>query len=1008
MPAVNTPSRKRGLSVKTKTVQQGDPDAIKISQAHLKADWQLVVRLCRHALRKNSQHLRAHQMLGHALDQLYETDEALAAYRLGAALHPDNAELLINYAVALQKHGRSLEAVPIMEKVCTLKPGRVEPWLKLAQSCYPCGQHGKALEAIAKAEKLAVSLDDKLAVLNQRAIHRRELGQVREAVQDCETAIGLFPNDPSHHTNRLLFMLADPATNAEQLARAAREFAAVFEAPHKAHWPDHAERREGGPWRRLRVGFFSPDFRHHAVMYFIEGLIAQLDRRQFEVWALSLHSAEDSATERIRRHADHFEVLAHRTPDEQARMIREAKIDILIDLAGHTGGNGLIAMVRKPAPVQLSWLGYPATTGLTAIDYKLTDEVADPSGAEVLYTEQLYRLPTLYGCYRPHTRNPLWRYQPAYTVRPTPALRNGYVTFGSCNNLGKLTDEVLTLWSRILTAVPNARLLIEGKGFDRKEFADQYRERCARLGIDIARLELLTLNQARQYLTYHGIDIALDPFPQTGGTTTFDTLWMGVPVVTMEGMSFQSRMSTAILCYLGRTEWIAQSQDAYLHIAVALATDVNALDVLRQSLRREVEASVLMREDWYTRHYGEALRLMWLRWLAQNEHPGDDEAQAHLMESWLPSLPPEWAEPAEPGVGLAEGERVPLSQAHQKIQAMVDRAKAKRSDDAPTISNVILKRDWLDITNLAEKILCAVPHDPVALACLAEVEHAHGHTDFAVTYLQYAQEAILRRTQTTSESQAAPPEAEPISQPAQLRPRRARLTQPKFRFVVSTPGTQEHFFAETATGRSLLLYQGMPDIQLFLNCNNTVGLHNTFNRAIEQSRDNPAVLIIMHADIHLCDAFWREHILDSLEHFDLVGLAGNKRRVPSQPSWYFSGIKDGKLERDAVENLSGSVSHGTSWPPKMVSMYGPTRQEVKLVDGLFLVAHSQTFIDHDIRFDPLFDFHFYDLDICRQFEAKGLRIGTWDISVVHESTGGAFGSPNWLDAWQKYQQKWEN
>lgn len=225
---------------------------------------------------------------------------------------------------------------------------------------------------------------------------------------------------------------------------------------------------------------------------------------------------------------------------------------------------------------------------------------------------------------------------------------------------------------------------------------------------------------------------------------------------------------------------------------------------------------------------------------------------------------------------------------------------------------------------------------------------------------------------------------------------------PTFRLAIATRVKQEDFLTHTAIGRSLARYP-LPNINLILSFENTKGLHDTYNRAIEFSRDKPAVLLFIHDDIHLCDVFWQQRMLQALQSYDLVGLAGNKRRLPGQPSWAFVNTQ---FQWDAQENLSGSVAHGPGWPPNNVSIYGPPCQEAKLLDGLLLAAHSQTLIDHDIRFDERFNFHFYDLDICRQFEAKGLKIGTWDISVVHESKGGAFGSPEWNGSLQKYLEKW--
>ncbi|MGJ4748660.1 hypothetical protein ACQV5M_20030, partial [Leptospira sp. SA-E8] len=221
----------------------------------------------------------------------------------------------------------------------------------------------------------------------------------------------------------------------------------------------------------LRVGMLSPDFHAHAVMHFAEPLLSGLDRGQFELWAFHMGLGEDSVTERVRSHVDSFVSLHGLNPEQQARTIQAHQIDILIDLAGHTGGNGLAAMMRKPAPVQASTIGYAGTTGLTALDWWFSDGISDPPGAEPHYSERLYRLPTRWVCYRPHIRHPLRRYDPAYQVQPTPALKNDFVTFGSSNNLGKLTDEVLTLWGRILAAVPRSRLLIQGKGLEEANFA---------------------------------------------------------------------------------------------------------------------------------------------------------------------------------------------------------------------------------------------------------------------------------------------------------------------------------------------------------------------------------------------------------------------------------------------------------------------------------------------------------------------------------------------------------
>jgi len=704
-------------------------------------DWSTVVKLCRQALRKQSKHHQAHRYLGVGLHKLHRTDDALKAFKQAVVFWPDDAELLLNFSQTLMELARDYAAFPLMEKVCALRPDHYLVWLKFAQCCYRIQKHEEGYAAALKLEAMSSTDEQRALALMQKAIHRRELGQVKEAVEDCEASIALDPREIAVHTNRLLFMLADPDVLAADIRRAADEYAAVVESGVKQHWPTHSF-TDRSPWQRLKIGFLSPDFRNHSVMYFVEGLLAQLDRRQFEVVGLHLHPGSDAVTQRVKRHVDHFVELAGYNYREQVNKVESERFDILVDLAGHTGNNGLLLMVQKLAPVQVSWLGYPATTGLTAIDYKFTDEVTDPVGADDQYSEHLYRLPTLFCCYRPLIRYPLWRYQPLYQVRPAPVLQNGFITFGSCNNLGKLTDSVLALWGRILAAVPGSKLLIEGKNLEKPAFAEAYKQRCGHLGIDTSRLELVPLDSSNQYLTYHRIDIALDPFPLTGGTTTFDVLWMGVPLVSMEGDSFKSRLSTGILSYLGRTEWLARDAEDYVRIATELAADTQRLNAERMAQRWVVEQSVLMDEARFAHHFGEGLRLMWLQRLAQAQCPDDINGQSRLIESWLPSLPSEWSEPLVPGVGLAPGHRVSLAEAHQQIERLLNAAKASDAPRGVPPLTKIENPKWQQITEFAEKILDAVPNDPVALACLAEVEYAHGHTNFAVTYLKYAQDAI--------------------------------------------------------------------------------------------------------------------------------------------------------------------------------------------------------------------------------------------------------------------------
>ncbi len=707
----------------------------KLEAAFASQKWASVQQEARKIQRKDPANLLVHRVLGFALNQLGKTEDAFRAFKAGMAIWPKDAELVINYANTLIEHARYIPAYELMEKVCALRPDKAISWIKLSQVCYETQQHGRGFEAAEKAFELATEKFDKVSALTQRAIHRRELGQIKQAIQDSVDAIAIYPEFEANHTNRLLFMLADPDTDPRSITQAAREYAQVFETPIKPYWPKFEDHPKG-PWQRLKIGFLSPDFRNHAVMYFCEGLLAQLDRRQFEVFAFYLYPKEDYVTERVKRHVDHFITMSGLSLREQIAAIHDRKIDILIDMAGHTGHNGLNIMMHKPAPVQASWLGFIATTGLSAIDYYISDEFMNPFGTDSIFTETLYRLPTGTGVYRPMCRNPLWRYQPKYKTQPTPAINNGFVTFGTCNNLGKITDKVLLTWLEILTSVPRSKLLIEGKGFGKDNFKEKYIDRCLKLGFAQEQLILIPLDTANQYLTYHKIDIALDPFPLNGGTTTCDTVWMGVPMVAMAGNAPQGRMGESGLYQINRPEWVAPSPEKYIDIAVNLASDLHELNELRLKMRPAVEQSVLMDEKHFVFHFGQALRSIWLHWVAKGLHPIDENSQSVCIQSWLQDMPEQWGSPPEPSLGIETGKRISLSQAYQRLEQMVSKASASMDSQK---HGKVMNNHWRAVTEFCEVILCAIPHDPVALTCLAEVENAHGHLDFAVTYLQYAQ-----------------------------------------------------------------------------------------------------------------------------------------------------------------------------------------------------------------------------------------------------------------------------
>ena len=636
-----------------------------------------------------------------------------------------------------------LGAYDLIKQAAALAPEQSEMWISLTSLCYSLGKHQEAVNACQQALKLPLGNADKVLLLNNLSINLRDLGRLDEALAMCWQAIRLSPDFFPVYTNLLLFSQSRPEAKALEIRELARLYHQQFEAPQVPHWPTHAVHNVD-PLRRLRVGFLSADFNSHAVMYFVEGLLPQMDRRQFELVALALKNVEDQVTLRTKRHVDQYHDLTKLTDEQRSQRIQALGIDILIDLAGHTAGHGLNTMLRKPAPVQVTWLGYPGTTGLTAIDWRLTDGIADQPGADAEYSEKLWRLPEVFCVYRPLSRFPLQRYQPAYQVRPAPALANGYVTFGCCNNLSKLTDTVLRTWARLMRAVPGAHLLIEGKGLQSGQARDEFEARCVALGLEASRLILVERDSSQQYLTYHRIDIALDPFPLTGGTTSTDVLWMGLPLVSMVGDSFRSRMGMTLLHNLGHPEWIAKNEQDYVRIAAELAADVPLLNSRRLGQRRRMEASPLMDEARFARHFGAALRSMWQHWCAQRHFGADTAAADAALQAWAQHSWP--AQP--PQVTVATGQVLSLPEAYAQLQALTAAALAEAPRSALVIdqqaATEVSHPAWLKVHEWAGFLLDAIPNEALALATMAEIEHAHGHTLFATTYLEYAQLALAQ------------------------------------------------------------------------------------------------------------------------------------------------------------------------------------------------------------------------------------------------------------------------
>jgi predicted O-linked N-acetylglucosamine transferase (SPINDLY family) len=605
--------------------------------------------------------------LANALRETNRLGEAIAEYQRACTLGPPSVELLNSYGLTLQHAGRYTDAIALFRRAITLRHDVAEYYMNLGTALYFNGERQEAESALRHALQLNPNLhiawytlgnvlqelrrlEDAIEVYHRAlAIHpnfpeamhnlgttyrearrleealaqyqatlalgydsfelrsnlgvtSKDMGALDEALSWFGKALEMRP-DPVVESN-LVYTLhfhpqADPVSLAHAHARWNQRYAKPLLAQSRAFANDPVRER------RLRIGYVSPDFRGHPVAFFLRPLLALHDRSQVEVFCYSDVRIPDTLTARLRSFADVWRETDKLTDEQLAETIRTDRIDVLVDLTMHMSGSRLLMFARKPAPVQVTYLAYCSTTGLEAMDYRLSDPYLDPPGTdESVYSEKTVRLPRTYWCYKSDPAAP--------AVNALPAESAGYVTFGCLNNYCKVTAPTFDAWFEILRRVPNSRILIHAD-------AGAHRERAKALlaaaGIDPSRLEFAGFVPLSEYLKiYHRIDIALDPFPYTGGTTSCDALWMGVPLVSQAGKTAVSRGGLSILSNLGLPELVARDTAQYVQIATGLAGNLPRLAKLRSELRDRMEKSPLSDPVQFARDVETAYREMWRNW----------------------------------------------------------------------------------------------------------------------------------------------------------------------------------------------------------------------------------------------------------------------------------------------------------------------------------------------------------------------------------------------------------
>lgn len=593
------------------------------------------------ALKFKPDYAEAHNNLGASYSKLEETDLALQHFQKAVDLKPEFAEAHNNLGSMLLVSKKYAEAAKSIERALTLEPDFAEAHLNYGSVWEKTERYDLAENEYRRASELKPTLAEAYANLGSVLKKTRRfteslasfrhalelkpefvLGMVNlshtlkdvleidEAIELLRRALALEPKNMTAHHNLLFdqYYLAQPP--ARQMLADAKRFGQLASSKAKRYtsWPNSPD-----PDRSLRIGLVSGDLGHHPVGFFLLGVLNALSTRaseRLEVIAYPNRPCDDRISKQIQAHCAGWHSAMGLSDQALSERIRDDEIDILIDLSGHSGETRLPVFAWKPAPVQVTWLGYFGTTGVAEIDYIIADPWTMLDEEEQFFSEQVWRLPETRLCFSPPDI--------AVDVNALPALSNGYVTFSCFNNLTKMNDAVVATWVRVLKAVPGSRLFIKSQLVAEPAMREKIIDKFTSRGIEGERLLLEDFESREDYMrAYHRVDISLDPFPFPGGTTTVESLWMGVPVLTLSGANFLPRQGVGLLANAGLEQWIASDPDDYVARAVASASDIQSLAALRARLRDQVLRSPIYDADRFAGHFEDAMRAMWRNWCKQ-------------------------------------------------------------------------------------------------------------------------------------------------------------------------------------------------------------------------------------------------------------------------------------------------------------------------------------------------------------------------------------------------------
>lgn len=533
--------------------------------------------------------------------QLRQHERAATAFRELLERKPDHADACHGLATCLIELQQYDEAVSLCQRAVEVVPDHLMALRDMGVALHRLGRSAEGREALERALEHHPNDAQTLTSLLMLVM---AIGDVNEALAYGRRALEAAPDSPAVYSN-LLFVLSHCCSDPVELTAEHFRYGDRWEGPYRGRWAPHPNQRD--PERRLQIGIVSADLYNHAVAHFVEPILDVLQHStQLTLHAYYNGRVEDVVTERMRGYVAHWHSIADLDDDAAERQIRADGIDILIDLSGHSSDNRLALFARKPAPVQASWIGYAGTTGLQAMDYYLGDQFHLPEGRyDDQFTEKIVRLP-IGAAFNPEPNAP--------PVNELPALRNGYLTFGSFHRINKLSREVIALWAQLLRGVPNSKMLLGGlsKGGD-MVVLNWFDEE----GIDRSRLILRERTHMYGYLEqHHEVDICLSPFPYTGSTTLFHALWMGVPTLATVGPTNPSHAIACGLVHLGLSSFIANDAESYVQLGKFLSENTEVLAKLRATMRERFTSSLLGYPGIVAAGLEHGLRLMWQRWCA--------------------------------------------------------------------------------------------------------------------------------------------------------------------------------------------------------------------------------------------------------------------------------------------------------------------------------------------------------------------------------------------------------